>query len=315
MFFENDDNLKSYTFSEEQQLLLNDGTIIKAVDVKIGDIILGYPKNSMVQRTEKIKKQLVRIISNVAESFVVDLFSKILVFDHNEKQFSNLFLEYYDGINSELKSNLSIVKMKVNFQQKNLHLHPYLIGSWIGNLHRKNFFTMKIIFSDNSTLVRFLQLLQHFNIKCVYTKNQIIIIKYESSFPVLFDDGIPHDYKINSIENRKQLICGILESSSTIKSEKFYDVSFTNKKLAEDFKYILSSVGMFSIIRMVSKNQFIISALVNPKLIETSHKEMILLSNEEAFNTFKLAPIISNDAVKIVIDTHNSIFLSDFTLI
>jgi acyl CoA:acetate/3-ketoacid CoA transferase alpha subunit len=66
---------------------------------------------------------------------------------------------------------------------------------------------------------------------------------------------------------------------------------------------------------MVSKNQFIISALVNPKLIETSHKEMILLSNEEAFNTFKLAPIISNDAVKIVIDTHNSIFLSDFTLI
>jgi hypothetical protein len=316
MFFENDDdNLKSYILAEEQQVLLNDGKIKKAVDLKIGDIILGYPSNSTVQRIKTIKKQLVRIISNVAESFVVDLFSKILVFDHKNKQFSNLFIEYYNDITPELKSNLSLVKMRVDFQHKNLFLHPYFIGSWIGNLHRKNFFTIKIISSDNLILSRFLELLQHYNIKCIYTKNQIIIIKYESSFPISFDDGIPNVYKINSIENRKQLIGGIIESNSTIKSDKYYDVTFTNKKLAEDFKYILSSIGMFSIFRIISKNEFIVTALVNPKLIETSHKEIMLLSNEESLNSFKLANVVSNNAVKIFLNTHYSIFLSDFTLI
>jgi len=313
MFFENDDdNLNSYILAEEQQVLLNDGKIMKAVELKIGDIILGYPTNSIVQSIEKIKKQLVRIISNVSESFVVDLFSKILVFDHNENQFSNFFLEYYD---KDLVSHLSIVKKKVNFEAKKLSLHPFLVGSWIGNLHRKNFFIMNIIFPDNSTVIKFLELLQYFNIKYFYAKNQIIIFK-QSIFPISFDDGIPDVYKMNSIENRKKLIGGVFESTSTMKSDKYYNVSFTNKKLAQDFKYVLTSVGMFSLFRMISKNQFIISALVNPKLIETPHKEIMLLSNEEKINTcFKLAPVISNDAVKIVVDTHNSIFLSDFTLI
>lgn len=188
----------------------------------------------------------------------------------NKKEFKIRKLsEIRTNIKIKNKTNYSIPIIKpINFDEKSVKIHPYLMGILIGD----GCFTspnIRLTTTDDEIINSFTNLLDD-KYKLYETKSDSIsydiIFKNRKNSKIRFDSNIipfhkqisdygllghksndkfiPTFYKYNSIDNRIELLQGLMDSDGTVdKKSGSLSFSTTSKKLIDDFKFLIESLG------------------------------------------------------------------------
>lgn len=155
--------------------------------------------------------------------------------------------------------NISIpVCNKVYFQKKNLPLPPYVLGALIGD---GGFTTDRISFAtiDRSLVDKLNELLVNFNGLFVRNKHNLqYLFKSNSTrenklYRCIKQLGligttsetkfIPDDYLYSSIEDRLELVRGMIDTDGTVTSRGFVSYFTGSKNLCESFMFLVRSLG------------------------------------------------------------------------
>src|SRR5210317_60953 len=154
------------------------------------------------------------------------------------------------------KGNVSLFKSNtVSFEDKKLNIDPYLLGHWLGDGHSCGsvFTTM-----DTEVVEYYKNTLKNHSIK-IYadkgkaktygisgnkeTKNTFNKTLQENN--LINNKHIPQKYKTSSIQQRLELLAGIIDSDGYYcKRSNQYEITLKNNKLMDDIIYIVRSLGL-----------------------------------------------------------------------
>jgi hypothetical protein len=70
---------------------------------------------------------------------------------------------------------------------------------------------------------------------------------------VLCNKHIPHNYKVNSKENRRALLAGLIDTDGHYANESFYEIYQKNERLANDIVFVARSLGYWCHIKPIEK--------------------------------------------------------------
>lgn len=143
----------------------------------------------------------------------------------------------------------------VEFDEREIDLHPYLMGVWLGDGHRgQNIYTKP--FPEIADKIR------SFGYS-VTLRSDDKSYRIEGCADLfrdgVFDEGssgrfIPDEYKFNTVENRKSLLSGLLDSDGEVGKDGSVGYSTTSRKLADDIVWLVRSVGGKAAIQPTVKN-------------------------------------------------------------
>jgi phosphate starvation-inducible protein PhoH len=199
--------------------------------------------------------------------------------DYNIKQLSDLKDNF---IIRDNRKNYSIpITKPINFNEIALKIHPYLMGILIGdgcftspnvritttdieiinNINKlldnkyklsrikSDLISYNIIFQDkkyskfrlNDAVIPFIKLISEYNLLNKKSK----------------DKFIPFEFKFNSIQNRIELLQGLMDSDGTIdKNGNTFSFTTTSKILIEDFRFLIESLGGVVNKLRIKKNKY-----------------------------------------------------------
>jgi len=160
---------------------------------------------------------------------------------------------------SENKLNYRIpIIQPVNFNEKNVLIHPYVIGAMLGDGYMRD----SRITSGDIEIINNIKKFYDKNISIKQLKNKkndlFVIRLFKCSNELkkynLFDKlsnnkFIPDDYKYNSIENRILLLNGLLDTDGYASKNGRIQYCSVSKQLALDVKELILSLGGFCSIR------------------------------------------------------------------
>lgn len=136
------------------------------------------------------------------------------------------------------------IQGQVEFEQREIDLHPYFIGLWLGDGTKGQPAYAKP-FPELVGRLRDLGL--NVSEASDGVTKRILGIAHLMTDPV-FKCGsperyIPDDYKFNSAENRRELLRGLLDSDGECGTQGSIGYSSTSKQLAEDVIWLVRSLG------------------------------------------------------------------------
>lgn len=183
------------------------------------------------------------------------------ILDRNAKR--NFKIKQLKDIKNDIfignKKNYSIpIANPIKFNKKNIEIHPYILGILLGdgcftagNIRLTNFDSEIIDYinqylPDNYILNKLSPIeysivmknkLRYEGFNYLISTYNLLNVKSENKF-------IPNDYLINNIENRINLLQGLMDSDGTIdKLGKTFSFSTSSKKLINDFRFLIESLG------------------------------------------------------------------------
>lgn len=158
----------------------------------------------------------------------------------------------------------------VEYSEKEFKIHPYIIGALIGN-GKISKSSLNIASEDLEVIEKFKRLLPDYNLKLDSGKNNTnrnisYYISYKGSDKYLIDKRganplkrelinlnlnktckekrIPEIYQRGSVEQRMELLRGLMDTDGSINTEGSIEYTTVNKGLAEDVLYLCRSLGI-----------------------------------------------------------------------
>jgi len=263
-------------FTKSTEVMMANGSIKYIEDIKIGDRVMGpdsKPRN--VLATHNGVDDMYEIKSKRFDSYICNSKHQIALFKRerlNGKYVDGvrepgIYKTSYDSISLgellEKQSQSSFTDRfylyqgsKLNFEgETTIPIDPYFIGYWLAD-GRSNTVSIKSVDKesiDNLTLgnrvIRTHDAVgnrqQAFEIKWLKDKNPEI---YEIIKPMLYNKHIPQYIKTASLEQRLQLLAGIIDGDGCYdKKANSYDIyAGLNKKLADDICFVARTCGFYS---------------------------------------------------------------------
>jgi hypothetical protein len=158
----------------------------------------------------------------------------------------------------------------VEYSERDFKIHPYIIGALIGD-GKINKSSLNISSEDLEIIEKFKKLLPDYNLKLDTGKNNTnknisYYISYKGDDKYIIDKyganplrrelislnlnktckekRIPEIYQRGSIEQRMELLKGLMDTDGSINTEGSIEYTTINKKLAEDVLYLCRSLGI-----------------------------------------------------------------------
>lgn len=158
--------------------------------------------------------------------------------------------EIYNYIqNTKEVSVFTDITKEIEFDEKELPIDPYLLGVWLGDgnsaggrvtCHKDDFFEYEKYFTFKS--------IRQYNETCVVFRPENL----EKSLRLnnlLNNKHIPKDYIFSSIEQRLDLLKGLMDTDGSVNHKGICEFYQKNKSIIEDVRFILSSLGIKSKIK------------------------------------------------------------------
>ncbi len=259
------DNLEPITLSGSAgclsygtKILMFDGSYKEVQDIVVGDKLMGIDSTPRtVLELKRGREQMYWIHQNKGMSYRVNE-SHILSTKHHKKGLVNqTVLEYLSHKTSArdykgYKSNL------IEFPEKELKIDPYFLGLWLGDGTTSNF---PNITNNDIEIEQYLK--ENFIIKGVWKKKnnetsktynlykEGISEEFKKYFGInnksnLKSKFIPKDFIVNSSENRKKLLAGLIDTDGYIDAKKKeYEIITKSKQLAKDIVFLVRSLGFY----------------------------------------------------------------------
>jgi superfamily II DNA or RNA helicase len=237
-------------------------------------------------------------------------------------------------------------KVAVDFPERQVHIHPYLLGLWLGDGTSAS---TEITVGDddirlwltqyanrNSLLFRERPQPPHCTMVNLISQKwrkgggrQFGINHFRNGllfYGLLNNKHIPHDYLANSREMRLQLLAGLIDSGGSM-SCSCYDLIFVNHLLADGCAFLARSVGLSANIKLCNKTccnngvrgqyyRVCISGNSNiiPVLIERKQARPRLQIKNHLLAGIKVRPSGLGDYCGFEIDGDGLFLLGDFTV-
>ena len=133
----------------------------------------------------------------------------------------------------------------LDFIERETTIHPYLLGAWLGDgksysftltLNKEDYVFISKSISDDFSIHKESLTTQNINILGSLDRLR--------GYELLNNKHVPLDFKLNSIENRLELIAGMIDTDGSLhKPSGQYRFSNVNKRLIDDFCDIIKSLG------------------------------------------------------------------------
>jgi recombination protein RecA len=248
-------------------ILMFDGAQKNVEDVQIGDLVMGPDsKPREVLQTVTGEGELFKIspISGFTDPFIVNG-DHILVLKNKERQINAIKeVSVYDYIekskNYKIYHRLMRAPVSFNENQEDLPIDPYFLGLWLGDGTSES----SDITSADEEIGRFLEdyakeLGHEFRKKQYKDKCPSYVIVDPNNYQcggrplrsilkeigVLNNKHIPHCYKTASIESRRRLFAGIIDSDGYASGQNI-DLCLKSKQLITDVMFVARSLGFKS---------------------------------------------------------------------
>ncbi len=226
------------------KVLMFDGTLKNVEDVEVGELLMGSdstPRNvlSLARGREMMYwvRQNKGVDYRVNESHILSLKRSCNEGSHTHGDVLNIEVKEYVGKSDKFKSNYKGYKVGVEFASQELALEPYFLGVWLGDGTASN---VSIVTQDT-------EVVSYLEGYASRLSLQLSVKKQEGKCPMysitagqqggdyasdtslqkllrqerlLENKHIPHNYFVNSRENRLELLAGLLDSDG------YYDDEF-----------------------------------------------------------------------------------------
>lgn len=282
----------------------------KMGDIKIGDIIktpfggdtkvLGiYPQG--VKSIYKIKTK----DSRIAEASLDHLWEvrtpkqiKKYRAHHENKNFMIMTTkELIDGLNEGKKYYMPIPKAQ-EFRKKEYLIHPYVLGVMIGDgcLTDKNSDNCFIISNTERDIInKVAELSETFKVsEGVHNHNKSFFCPKSTQYKEYlrnvgltdysYNKFIPEEYLWGSIEQRKQLLFGLMDTDGCIEGKNCYSYSTTSERLKNDFIYLCRSLGYIATVGIDKRSYKYTKGIAYDIRIQTDD---IIFSSEKHLSRYK----------------------------
>ncbi|MHA1790185.1 MAG: Hint domain-containing homing endonuclease [Candidatus Helarchaeota archaeon] len=240
------------------KILMYDGSLKNVEDIKINDKVMGVdskPRN--VKNIGTGFGTLYKIIPSKGTSFVVNGEHVLSLKKTGTEEILNISVNEYLKSKTTITQMYELYRVPVNFKEQKLPLEPYFLGLWLGdgsstdgritNIDKK-------IWGYLKTYAKKLKLNFH-NIKHKNKANTISLTSLKGQctknclrkqlrkLNVLQNKHIPNIYKINSRENRLQLLAGLIDSDGWLNKPSTYEIVTKFDELAKDIEYLAGTLG------------------------------------------------------------------------
>lgn len=251
----------------DTEILMYDGTIKKVQDVEVGDLLMGDDSTPRkVLNTTSGEEDMFEITptTNYAEPYTVNKSHILTLFDRSKNSRKGCVVDVplteVMSMKSKLEnSHILGIKTEVEFKRKEQPIDPYFIGLWLGDgtsretsittpepevenyLHDlANIYSLKLTCRVEKANFKTLQISSG-------NKNNNPLLKQMKSLNLIGNKHIPYVYKTGDMEQRLQLLAGIIDSDGHISKrpgkENVCDLISVNETLAKDIQWLARSLG------------------------------------------------------------------------
>lgn len=255
-----------------------DGTLKKAEDFKVGDLLMGDDNTPRkVLSIVKGKEEMFEVIPVRGESFTVTGDHKLslkrsesslfrrgkYISDHEEKKFIDISVKDFQKQSDFFKNNHFLYRVPIDWPEQEVPIDPYFLGVWLadGDSHRPAITTMDsevVNYLHKYTEKIGLQLsiggtkskASTYNIHNGGTGNHLLeTLRNEN---LVNNKHIPQVYKANSREIRLKILAGIIDGDGYLNRNSF-QITLKREQLAEDVAFIARSLGFHAEIKKCTK--------------------------------------------------------------
>lgn len=252
-------------------VLMYDGTIKEVQDIKTNDVLMGDDSTPrVVLSTATGEEELFEVIPKKGDKYVVNR-SHILSLKQStyagsgKGKIHDISIDTYFSLAKSFRERLKGYRVPVKFPTKDIPIHPYLLGMWLGNgaidapristpftevveaidtILRGTEISIKKVSGDNIEyhISRDMDSKAYGELKGKRKPNFFWNYLQESGLTIA--KTVPHLYKANSEEIRLNLLAGIIDSDGSYdKRGNCYDIIFKSEKLLNDVVFIARSLG------------------------------------------------------------------------
>lgn len=229
---------------------------VKHGEIKVGDYVVGSNGKfiKVIARTENFENSRqyeitfdnkYKIVASCDHIWEVNIKSKKRVKGEKNKRIgTEKVLKTTDELfehGSEIDNRLSIDVKFVEYKTIPLEIHPYVLGSWLGDGSSS---CGRIHGIDTEVFEK----IKNLGYEIVDTSREVTklirkIMQLLRKINVLNNKHIPEKYKKASLEQRLELIRGLMDTDGTINDRGTCTFTNINKRLCEDLYDVLVSVG------------------------------------------------------------------------
>jgi P4 family phage/plasmid primase-like protien len=242
------------------------------------------------------------------------------------------------------KSNITLYKSNtIPFSEKQLDLDPYMFGYWLGDGHSAGscittmneevveYFNEKLNDKHKMTVYALKGQAKTYGISS-HKGNTNLVTAALRNYNLINNKHIPYIYKTASVEQRKELLAGIIDSDGHYQKHcNQYEITLKNKKLMEDVVYVARSLGYACYMKQVhktctnSKNGNVTGTYYRTQIygkgIETIPCKLDYkcsterVKNKDALlNGFQIQQVDDNDFYGFELDGNHRYVMGDFTV-
>lgn len=258
--------------SPENQLLMADGTIKKAKDIRPGDFLMGDDsKPRQVLTTSTGIDEMVEVVPTKGDSFVVNK-PHILCLKRTHcgtKKDGRIFhvsVEDFIEKSRTFRNTHHLYRVPVSFPFRRIDIDPYFLGLWLGDGTALN----TSITSPEIEVKEFLRdyagfLGLDFSIAKRSNSGKANLYKITRGktlrnpllgmmrdHDLINNKHIPYRYKCNSRAVRMEVLAGVLDSDGWV-NHGGYQIIQKERRLAEDIAYLARSLGFFASLKVRKK--------------------------------------------------------------
>lgn len=220
----------------------------------------------------------------------------------------------------------------IEFTHQELPIDPYVLGVWLGDgsrwsgtisCHEDDYSHYKKEFEKRNYSVNSFRKKKDSNAGCFSTKTLTKTLRLNN---FKFNKHIPSQYLYSSIEQRYELIKGLMDTDGSCDQQGHSEFYQKNKKLIEDFRFILSTLGIKSRVREKEIDGEIYHTVSFRPPMEiyslerklTRQRQQLVRPIRRQEKNFYIKDIIQCDSVPvrcIGVEAENKLFLAEKTLI
>lgn len=273
-------------FAKGTKILMEDLSFKNIEDVIVGDkVIVDGGKIIEVANTLKGEDDLYKVVQPYGKDYIVNSQHKLVLSHGSNKKTTKTIkitpVEYLNMSDSKKRITRRKVFSGIEFKDKDLTIDPYILGVWLGDGFSKE---SKFIFNHKKDI----EILEE--VKLYFQKNELDFYVVEEgdnyqkwyasdknsigsnqvtgkrhfflnklrSMGVLGNKRIPKEYFNSSINQRAELLSGIIDTDGTKQKNGLnsFSITMSRKDLIEDIYHISKSCGIDTSEVKVKKTNF-----------------------------------------------------------
>ncbi|MEM9340138.1 MAG: replicative DNA helicase [Bacteroidota bacterium] len=248
------------------KVVMYDGSLKKVEDVVVGDLLMGDDSSPRkVLSLARGREQMYHVHQNsgmtyrVNESHILSLKRSRNEGKHQQGDKLDICLRDYLSKSDKFKSNYKGYKVPVEFEEKQLTLHPYFLGVWLGDGHS---YSSRITNVDEEVIDYLKGYAEELELAFVEYRQEGKTPSYgitkgargQQNFysiqgelrklDLIENKHIPKNYLVNSSLNRLLLLAGLIDSDGYYdENYNVFEIVQKREGLAREIKFLCDSLG------------------------------------------------------------------------